>query len=152
MSMIGAILLLAQLNGDVYFKVGPDARQTGITRQYVSAGYINDLSSSVDFQFEVGGWSAIDNNNPSSFYTSYQVGKRTKGPLNIGAFTGVALLSSPGNAMSSVYQFKHDIGIGYTTKEKMGIGIDYSHLSNAGLIKPNTGLDFVQLRIQFPFN
>lgn len=34
----------------------------------------------------------------------------------------------------------------------VGIGINYSHVSNADLKLPNLGRDFIQFRVEVPFN
>lgn len=49
------------------------------------------------------------------------------------------------------YQFGDHIGIGYLFAQNHRFGVRYSHFSNAGIKKPNPGLDLVQLTYTYQF-
>ena len=64
----------------------------------------------------------------------------------------MALITNTDARLSSVFQFKHTVGVGVRDYRNVEIGVDYSHISNAGLSLPNAGRDLVQLRMSVPFN
>ncbi len=55
--------------------------------------------------------------------------------------------------MSTLFQFGDHIGAGYRfgTKGAFDLGYRYQHLSNAGIKKPNNGINFHQIRLQYHF-
>ena len=57
------------------------------------------------------------------------------------------------NRMSTKFQFGDHIGLGYRfgAKAAWEVGYRYQHLSNAGIKKPNDGINFHQLRVQYRF-
>lgn len=152
MSTTYLLLLLSQLTGNVYFKFGPDSGMNFIKHKYFTAGYTSELNGLLDQQFEIGGWASGESGERNSLYGSYQTGVKTKGTFYAQVFSGVALITAPDCRLSSVLQFKHDVGIGIKDERNVGIGLDYSHISNAGITLPNLGRDMLQVRVEFPFN
>jgi hypothetical protein len=55
--------------------------------------------------------------------------------------------------MSTAVQFGSHAGVGYRfgAKGSYEIGYRFQHLSNAGIKKPNAGINFHQLRVQYHF-
>jgi hypothetical protein len=55
--------------------------------------------------------------------------------------------------MSTAVQFGNHIGVGYRfgARRSYEIGYRFQHLSNAGIKKPNPGINFHQLRAQYHF-
>ena len=55
--------------------------------------------------------------------------------------------------MSTALQFGNHIGVGYRfgAKGSYEVGYRFQHISNAGLKKPNPGINFHQLRVQYHF-
>ena len=69
---------------------------------------------------------------------------------------GVHLLSETSigaNRMSTAVQFGSHIGIGYRfgVKRAFDLSYRYQHLSNAGIKRPNDGVNFNQIRLQYHF-
>jgi len=54
---------------------------------------------------------------------------------------------------STLFQFGDHLGLGYRfgTKGAYELGYRYQHLSNADIKKPNNGIDFHQVRLQYHF-
>jgi hypothetical protein len=152
MSSIGLMVLLAQLSGNLYAEFGPDINSNTYLPQYFTVGYTDKLTDILDYQMEVGGWRTDIQSEQSSFYSSYQVGFVAGRSVYARAFTGVAAITQTDSRLSSPFQFKHDVGVGVKNKRNVGIGINYSHVSNAGFKMPNLGRDFIQLRVELPFN
>lgn len=152
MSSLGFMILLSQLSGNLYAEFGPDLNFSFYSHKYFTVGYTDKLTETFDYQFEGGGWKTSYEGERSSLYTSYQIGIKTDTPFYARFFTGPALISTTDQRLSSIFQFKHDLGVGFKDKRNVGIGINYSHVSNAGFKLPNLGRDFVQLRVELPFN
>lgn len=152
MSSLGLMILLSQLSGNLYAEFGPDLNFSTYSHKYFTIGYTDSLTEVFDFQVEAGGWKTTYQGENSSLYTAYQFGIKTDTPFYARFFTGPALISATDQRLSSALQFKHDIGIGFKDKRNVGIGVNYSHVSNANLKLPNLGRDFIQLRVEVPFN
>lgn len=152
MSSLGLMLLLSQLSGNFYAEFGPDLNFSIYSHKYFTVGYTDKLTDILDYQAEIGGWKTTIQSERSSIYSSYQVGIATEGSVYARVFTGVAAITQTDSRLSSPFQFKHDIGVGIKDKRNVGIGVNYSHVSNADLKLPNLGRDFVQLRVEVPFN
>jgi lipid A 3-O-deacylase len=78
-----------------------------------------------------------------------------KGPYLEGG-VGAHLLShsSLGNAeFSTAFQFGSHLGIGYRfgTRRALDLSYSYQHLSNADIKKPNNGINFHEIRLQYHF-
>ncbi len=78
-----------------------------------------------------------------------------KGPYAEGAI-GFHLLSQTSlgdKRFSTSFQFGDHLGFGYRfgTKSALDLGYRFQHLSNAGIKKPNDGINFHQLRLQYHF-
>ena len=67
------------------------------------------------------------------------------------ASIGVRLLShtriSPTRTLSTAFQFSDQLGLGvqWGRDARSTLGVRYQHISNAGIKKPNPGMDFVLL-------
>jgi hypothetical protein len=55
--------------------------------------------------------------------------------------------------MSTAFQFGSHLGVGYRfgVKRAFDLSYRYQHLSNAGIKKPNDGINFNQIRLQYHF-
>jgi hypothetical protein len=55
--------------------------------------------------------------------------------------------------MSTAVQFGSHIGVGYRfgAKRSYEVGYRFQHVSNAGIKKPNPGINFHQIRVQYHF-
>ena len=70
---------------------------------------------------------------------------------------GAHLLSATdlgGKPFSTSFQFGEHLGSGYRfgARGDMEIGYRYQHLSNAGIKRPNSGIEFHQIRLQYWFH
>lgn len=78
-----------------------------------------------------------------------------RGPY-IEAGVGAHLLSSTSlgdKRFSTSFQFGSHLGVGYRfgDKQAFDLGYAYQHLSNADIKKPNDGIDFHEIRLQYHF-
>jgi len=110
-------------------------------------GYQAPLSDIFDYKVEAGGYVF-----PSStrYYVSPSLGLSTKTtPIFARIFFGPAALTSADDRLTSWWQFNHDLEIGLKGESGVSIGVDYKHLSNAGLSGANLGRDFLMLKVGF---
>ena len=74
------------------------------------------------------------------------------GELGIGAHL-MSNTTIGDKTMSTAFQFGDHIGLGYRfgVKQAFDLSYRYQHLSNAGIKKPNDGINFNQVRLQYHF-
>lgn len=53
--------------------------------------------------------------------------------------------------LSTRFQFGDHIGVGYVFRNAVDVGFAIQHFSNGGIKKPNDGVDFAVLRMNYPF-
>jgi len=120
--------------------------------KYLSLGIRDDISLFV-YQYEVG--TIIDTNpgRSTSAFGIASIGLETKTENIFGFYLlGAGLFSSPDSLLSSVFEFSHDLGIGFKDKRGVGVDLAYRHISNAGLVPPNPGRNFLIMRLSVPWN
>lgn len=67
-------------------------------------------------------------------------------------FFGPGAISQTDSRLGSHFQFGLDLGVGFREPHtKATIGVNYKHISNAGIKQPNLGRDFVMLKVGIPF-
>lgn len=117
--------------------------------RYLSAGLTDDFNGLIKSRYELGYWS--DRTNRSSVYGTMQLGLDASNDCFYSDFyTGPSLITHPDTVLSTPLEFKHDLGIGVVGKNKVRVGINYSHLSNAGIRQPNVGRDSIQFKLTLP--
>lgn len=122
--------------------------------KHFSLSYRDSLVGVLDHKAEVGLFADIRccKNRKSSMYGGYSVGMRLeRGIIYTSTYWGVALISNPDNRLSSPFNFMGDLSVGLTDGRRY-IGVNYKHLSNAGLSLPNKGRDFVSIEVGAKFN
>ena len=67
--------------------------------------------------------------------------------------SAVAHARSATSALSTAFQFGDHLGVGYRfgAKGAFDLGYRFQHLSNAGIKRPNHGINFHQIRLQYHF-
>lgn len=56
-----------------------------------------------------------------------------------------------GPMLSTNFQFIDNVGIGYKLSPKSTVGLRFTHFSNAGIKKPNPGIDVIQITFSTGF-
>ena len=68
---------------------------------------------------------------------------------------GVNLLSKTynnnGNILSTKFEFCEHVGIGYVFDNTLDVGLRFQHYSNAGIKKPNSGVNLGVVRVSYRF-
>ena len=104
-------------------------------------------------QLELGFISDPNPGQTSSAFTIYSVGLETKTePFFAYYLLGGGLFTGTDNKLSSFFNFSHDMGIGFKDKRGVAVDLSYRHMSNAGLVPPNYGRNFIVLRLSLPWS
>lgn len=99
---------------------------------------------------EFGLWTDKMKNHSGSGYGAYSLGiKVIPNSFYLEAYLGGAFVTHTDKLLSTHFEFMHDLGFGLQDGRK-SIGLNFKHLSNAGIKKPNIGRNFVQLSVKFP--
>jgi lipid A 3-O-deacylase len=73
------------------------------------------------------------------------------GELGIGYFLMSELYNNDSNRLSTAFQFGDHLGIGYKFDNKWEVVAKIQHFSNASIKKPNSGVNFAQVKVVRPF-
>ena len=73
------------------------------------------------------------------------------GELGIGYHLFSELYNNDSNRLSTAFQFGDHFGIGYVFDNKWEATAKIQHYSNASIKKPNSGVNFFQLKLARPF-
>lgn len=99
---------------------------------------------------ELGLWTDSIKNHSGSGYGAYSLGIKVKpDSFYLEAYLGGAFITNTDKLLSTHFEFMHDLGFGLQSKRK-SIGLNFKHLSNAGIKKPNIGRNFLQISVKFP--
>ena len=100
------------------------------------------------FRYKLEGGAYIGDGSSPFFGPSLGVGTGS-GAFYAEYFLGPSILFIPDGRLTSWYQFNHDLGFGIHGDNGVSMGVNYKHLSNAGLEGANLGRDFLMLKIGF---
>lgn len=73
------------------------------------------------------------------------------GEFGIGYFLMSELYNNDSNRLSTAFQFGDHLGIGYAFANKWQVALQVQHFSNAAIKKPNSGVNFAQVKLTRPF-
>lgn len=120
--------------------------------KYMNIGYRSDLGWFKQ-GFEGGAWIDRVPGRNGSLYGAYQLGYEvvTHDGLIARIMTGPALISTTDEYLGGHFQFKDNIYLGVKDDEGRTIGINYNHLSSAGIETPNQGRDFLGVEVGVRF-
>lgn len=112
----------------------------------------NEIWYPINHRFSLGLWEdRRGNGTSSSVFTAYQLGFEVHNNLlEMGIYGGPSLISAPDKELGGHLHFNTTAVIGIRDKYGYFIGASYNHFSNAGLMEPNIGKDFISLEIKFP--
>jgi hypothetical protein len=73
------------------------------------------------------------------------------GEAGIGPSLFSRLYRNAGNRLSTAFEFADHIGVGYVLDNKWDVSARLQHYSNGGIKHPNSGVNWVVLRVARPF-
>jgi hypothetical protein len=116
-------------------------------------GYKDGLVGPLVQQREVGLWvDPAGHGRSSSGYANYSVGaEATPGYLVASAMWGVAAITTPDSMLGGWFQFKNDTFLGVKDDRGNTFGLNYTHVSSAGIESPNMGRDMLSVKVGIPW-
>jgi hypothetical protein len=113
-------------------------------------GYRPDLIDGIYWQHKIGFWGdGAHDGRKSSLYVSTGPGLKVDlAPVEIRAGYGIGAISTPDAYLGGhIPQFQGELYIGLRDRRGNGIGLQYEHISSAGLVMPNKGRDFLVIQL-----
>jgi lipid A 3-O-deacylase len=80
-----------------------------------------------------------------------QPGSKFYGEAGIGAHVLSELYDNNGRKLSTALEFGSQLGIGYNLSPRADVGLSIQHYSNGGIKHPNSGVNFVSLKVSYYF-
>jgi hypothetical protein len=78
-------------------------------------------------------------------------GSKFYGEAGIGAHLLSDLYNNSDNRLSTAFEFGSKLGIGYIFSPRASVGLSIQHYSNGGIKHPNSGVDFVSMKVSYFF-
>lgn len=114
-------------------------------------GLREEIYQGIYWQYKLGYWGdgSGDPTRKGSFYASTGPGMLIDlRPLELRAGYGLAAISTPDSYLGGRFpQFNGEIYAGLRDHRGNGIGLQYEHISSAGIVTPNQGRDFMVLQL-----
>jgi hypothetical protein len=66
-------------------------------------------------------------------------------------FVSGGFLTRKDGYLGGPFQFSEDLSVGYKSEDNIRFGINYKHISSAGIYRPNRGKDLVGIGFSIPF-
>ena len=119
-----------------------------------SFGFRDQILGALVYQYEAGLWlDSAGNGRKSSALFNICIGLEVvSGPVVARSVHGPAFISTPDSRLGGYFpNFNHDIYLGLRDRRGNAVGLTYKHVSNAGLMPPNVGRDFLSVDIGIPW-
>lgn len=103
-------------------------------------------------KWETGLWAdQIKEGRKSSSFGSYSLGIRAFPAIfELSSFWGIGAISNKDAFLGGPYpQFFQDFYFGIRDDRGTSLGLNYKHISSAGIVMPNKGRDFMTIRVQW---
>jgi hypothetical protein len=153
LALLTLLLSSTSLADGGYLKYGIGVNDTPGATKAIFTGYQADITKVFMYQLELGGYR--DNNQSQDLIgvVSASIGVNTESNSGffLKVFFGPSLISQGDSRLSGNFQFNNDLELGIKGFNDFSIGLDFKHISNAGLVPPNQGRDFLLLKLQFAY-
>jgi len=122
---------------------------TGISNTRTSRIFALTFEKSLrdNWHYRAGGGFWIDNrpNKNSTYYGEFLIGKQAGDfdGFHLALDVGFLWMTATDDLLGSHYQLTEELTIGYKS-----IDFTYKHISNAGIIRPNIGRDYILLNLR----
>lgn len=80
-----------------------------------------------------------------------QPGSKFYGEAGIGAHVLSHLYDNNARRLSTAFEFGSQLGIGYNLSPRADVGLSVQHYSNGGIKHPNSGVNFVSMKVSYIF-
>lgn len=132
---------------NIVYRMGFGLSNTKDSALY-SLGYERNFKHSIfQYKFDVGAWTTTRPGRASSPYGAFLLGPKFGDDtgFNLRTMAGISIIGLTDEMLGSNFQFTEEAIISYQT-----VGIGYKHVSNAGIVKPNLGRDYLYIHFTFP--
>jgi hypothetical protein len=128
-----------------------DADHSFSQNKYAEVGYREEIWYGIYWQNKLGYWgeNSPDTSRKASFWGSSGLGLKVDlSPVEFRSGWGLAAITRPDSQLGGAFpQFNGEFYVGVRDKHDNGIGLQYEHISSAGIWKPNEGRDFITLQL-----
>lgn len=115
----------------------------------LSVGYEREFDANLFWKFELGYWADKRPGAENSLFGAPSLGLVIRPWIfHVQVYAGVAAISETDNYLGGHFQFYEDVYFGLYEGEA-SIGLSLSHISSAGLFKPNVGRNFFTLTVTY---
>lgn len=117
----------------------------------ITLGINREIWNGIFYQTDVGIWADSQAGRSSSGFGNFSLGLEVNpGYFVIRSSWGLAVVTHTDFYLGGNFpNFKQDLFIGVRDHKDNTIGINYSHLSSAGIHLPNVGRDFITIQLGF---
>lgn len=138
--------------GGTYFKLGLGLNEPLTATKSLFLGFQGPIKSIFIWQAEVGGYYAYLQQPDFIGMASGSLGISISNPYVYGKLLfGPALMTNTDSRLGSIFEFNDDAEFGIRDRQGYAIGLNYKHISNAGLTPGNGGRNFLMIKVQVPF-
>lgn len=117
-----------------------------------SLGYEQDWVGPFIYQYEAGMYNDTGPGRGASGFGNISAGVEVApGYLILRSLWGVGAITTPDDMLGGWFQFNQDFLIGLRDITGNMIGLDYKHISSAGIYSPNRGRDFLVVQVEIPW-
>ena len=149
--LLFSTMVMADSTLKIQYGVGIDPVKVFNDRlRSINIGYYGNLEKSTSWAI-TGGWLAESSNALNTGYGCAQFGVELR-PLSfmyVDNYFGPCYFHEAHGFISGKLQFATNLGIGWRDKTGSQIGLNWKHFSNAGIKRPNIGLDLVMFNLSF---
>lgn len=133
--------------------IASSAKDSVAECKFFNLGYREDLILGFSHQYELGFFTdSVGNGRVGSAIGAYMIGIEVNPlPIVLRSMSGVGFISEPDIYLGGHFQFHHDLYVGMKDSFGKSLGINYRHISSAGLYQPNLGRDFVSIQLGIPW-
>lgn len=139
-----------------FVKYSVNAQSSGLAAQKgLSFGHQDEFLFFLEKKWEAGFWA--DNSHvegaKSGGFGSYSIGVEPMyESLYVNFFQGVGFITHPDTVLGGPFQFFEDFGIGIRDRSRgISLGLQYKHISSAGIYLPNHGRDTFGIQVMIPW-
>lgn len=116
-------------------------------------GYEEELFGPFIKQYEVGVYADQGGNGRSSSgFGSVSLGIEVNpGYFVLRSLWGIGAITNPDSMLGGWFQFNQDLLFGVRDNRGNMMGLNYKHISSAGIYIPNAGRDFITIQLEIPW-
>jgi hypothetical protein len=158
--LILSIILSVNLHADLAIKYGlgvaQSAKDSNSETKVISIAYQEQIAflEYLIKQYEVGAYidSRQDLGRRSSGFATASLGVHVNAAgTYCQALWGVGGITNVDSYLGGNFQFNQDLSVGFRDNNGAMIGVNYKHISSAGLYMPNVGRDFLMIKMSVPW-